>query len=242
MRRRGARRQRPRSVLQGVHILPWRLHAAVRQAGRPRLVEAFELETSTFQKGGALLETPLEVIEIPFEGTTLPGYFIKVDDSGTPRPTVIHTNGYDGTVQEMYFAHAPAANRRGYNVLLFDGPGQGRNLIRDGMTIRPDWETVVAPVVDYALTRSDVDPERIVLNGWSFGGLLAPRAAGVEHRIAALVADPGQWDMRYAVLEMLPLEPAQKEAFPDIDPALLAPMEAWLESPEADPMVRWQVV
>jgi len=208
----------------------------------PRLVEAFELETSTFQKGGALLETPLEVIEIPFEGTTLPGYFIKVDDSGTPRPTVIHTNGYDGTVQEMYFAHAPAANRRGYNVLLFDGPGQGRNLIRDGMTIRPDWETVVAPVVDYALTRSDVDPERIVLNGWSFGGLLAPRAAGVEHRIAALVADPGQWDMRYAVLEMLPLEPAQKEAFPDIDPALLAPMEAWLESPEADPMVRWQVV
>lgn len=208
----------------------------------PRLTESFELETSTFQRGAELLDTPFEVIEIPFEDTTLPGYFLSVDDTGTPRPTVIHTNGYDGTIQEMYYAHAPAAIRRGYNVLLFDGPGQGRNLIRDGLTMRPDWENVVTPVVDYALTRPDVDPDRIVLNGWSFGGFLAPRAAGVEHRLAALVADPGQWDLRYMALAMLPLEPAEQEAFPDIDPALLAPMEQWLASPEADPMVRWQLV
>jgi hypothetical protein len=53
----------------------------------------------------------------------------------------------------MVFAHAPAALCRGYNCVLFDGPGQGRCLIRDGLTIRPDWENVVRPVIDCALTR-----------------------------------------------------------------------------------------
>ena len=80
----------------------------------------------------------------------------------------------------MYFAHAPAAIRRGYNVLLFDGPGQGRNLIKDGIHIRPDWENVVRPVIDYALTRPEIDPDKIVLAGWSFGGFLAPRAAALR--------------------------------------------------------------
>jgi hypothetical protein len=53
----------------------------------------------------------------------------------TPRPTMVHVNGYDSNIQEMYFAHGPAALRRGYDCLLFDGPGQGRNLIRDGIPI-----------------------------------------------------------------------------------------------------------
>lgn len=155
---------------------------------------------------------------------------------------MVHTNGYDSNVHEMYFAHAPAAVRRGYNVLLFDGPGQGRNLIRDGVPIRPDWESVVTPVIDHVLTRPDVDAERVVLAGWSFGGFLAPRAAAFEHRIAALVADPGQWDQRDILVPTLPLSDADKERFPDIDPSRLDPLESWLMGPKADPMLRWRLL
>jgi pimeloyl-ACP methyl ester carboxylesterase len=208
----------------------------------PRLVEAFDKETNTFLKGAALSDIPIEAVEIPFEEIALPGYFVTVDDSGEPRPTIVHTNGYDSTIQEMYFAHAPAAIRRGYNILLFDGPGQGRNLIRDGIHIRPDWENVVRPVIDYALTRPEIDPDKIALAGWSFGGFLAPRAASFEHRIAALVADPGQWDEGPAILARLPLSDEQKEVFPDIDPALLEPYEEWLRSPDAPPMLHWSVI
>jgi pimeloyl-ACP methyl ester carboxylesterase len=208
----------------------------------PRLVAAFEKEVATFLKAGERFDPPIEAIEIPFETGTLPGYFIKVDDSSTPRRTVIHTNGYDANIQEMYFAHAPAAIRRGYNILLFDGPGQGRNLIRDNMPIRPDWENVVRPVIDYALTRPEIDSNKIVLAGWSFGGFLAPRAAGFEHRIAALIADPGQWDQREAIVPLLPLSPEEKVKFPDVDPALLQPMVDWLNGPEADPMLRWRLL
>ncbi len=208
----------------------------------PRLVAAYEAETATFRNGAALSDFPVEPIEIPFEGASMPGYLVMVDDSGAPRPTLISVNGYDSTIHEGYFAHAEAGIRRGYNVLLFDGPGQGRNLFIDGLHLRPDWETVVTPVVDYALTRSEIDPEKIVLSGWSLGGYLAPRAAAFEHRIAALVADPGQWDERDAVLAALDLTAEQKAAFPDVDPAIFEPMEAWLKGPDAPPMMRWSII
>jgi len=159
-----------------------------------RLIKAFDKEIEVFQKAAGLFKTPIEIIKIPFESTTLPAYFLKVDDSDNARPTIVYTNGYDSNIQEMYFAHAETALKRGYNCLLFDGPGQGRNLIQGNSYLRPDWEKVVTPVIDYALTRKEVDQTKIILAGWSFGGFLAPRAAAYEHRIAALIADPGQWD------------------------------------------------
>ena len=73
----------------------------------PRLVEAFDKETAVFHKAAAFIDPAVEVLEIPYEDTTLPAYFVKVDDSGRPRPTLVRTNGYDSNIQEMFFAHAP---------------------------------------------------------------------------------------------------------------------------------------
>jgi dienelactone hydrolase len=75
---------------------------------------------------------------------------------------------------------------------------------------RPDWETVVRAVVDFALTLPGVNRSRIALAGWSFGGYLAPRAASGEPRLAALIADPGQWDL----IEQMAAATAAKEAHP----------------------------
>ena len=50
--------------------------------------------------------------------------------------------------------------------------------------MRPDWENVVKPVVDYALSHPEIDPEKIALMG-SSRGLPGPRAATGEHRLAA---------------------------------------------------------
>jgi pimeloyl-ACP methyl ester carboxylesterase len=208
-----------------------------------RLRAAFERETRAFEKAAALLDPPVQLLEIPFEGGSMPAYLATVDDSGEPRRTIIQTNGYDSNIREMYFSHAPAAGRRGWNWLGFDGPGQGRNLIRDGLRIRPDWENVVRPALDYALELPEVDAERVVLVGWSFGGFLAPRAAAFEDRIAALVADPGQWDQRDNVVGRLPLSDEEKASFPNgVGPEKLRPMEEWLRGPDADPMLRWTLI
>src|SRR5215218_7263787 len=205
----------------------------------PRLVEAFDKETDAFQKAAALMTPSVEPVEILYEGTTLPGYFCRADDTGRPRPTLIVTNGYDSTINEVYLDSA-AALTRGYNLLLYDGPGQGRVLIKQGLVMRPDWENVVRPVVDYALTRPEVDSEKIALMGISLGGYLAPRAASSEHRLAACIADPGLWDMLEAAkarFSALPKDVLEK--FPDVDPEVLEP---FVEHIQATPTLRWAIV
>ena len=48
-----------------------------------------------------------------------------------------------------------------------------------------------------------VDPSRVVLVGRSFGGLIAPRGASGEHRLAAMIVDPGQLEMGSTVMNRL---------------------------------------
>jgi alpha-beta hydrolase superfamily lysophospholipase len=170
----------------------------------PRLVSSNARQTEIFRRGAALLGLPPETIEIPFEDTPLPGYFFRAAADGTPRATVILLGGYDGTAEELYFFNGAAALARGYNVIAFDGPGQGGALIQRGLTIRAEWEIVVAAVVDYALTRPEVDPDRIALIGLSLGAHLGPRAASTEHRLAALIADCGSYDLYASFLSRLP--------------------------------------
>lgn len=208
----------------------------------PRVAAGFARQTETFEAAVALAPQPVIPLEIPFEEHRMQGYLCLVDDSGAPRPTIVHVNGYDGTVQEMYMMHVPAALERGYNIMIFDGPGQGRMLIRDGVRIRPDWEHVVTAAIDHIIDHPEVDTDRIVLAGWSFGGYLAPRAACFEHRIAALVADPGQWDQRDN-LSALPLSPEQVASFPEgVSRSALAPLEDFLRSPEAPAALRWRLL
>lgn len=158
----------------------------------------------TFADAAVLLDTPAQRVDIPYEDTTLPGYVFFVDDSGATRPSVLFHGGFDSTLEEDYPAMAAAALRRGYNVITFDGPGQGRN-IRKGMTFRPDWEAVVTPILDYAATVPEINPENLVLIGMSMGGYLAARAAAFEPRLAACVLYPGVWDMSEPLVQMAQL-------------------------------------
>ncbi len=170
----------------------------------PRLADVSRRQTDAFRRGAALLAAPPQILQIPYEGTTLPGYFFPADDGQQRRATVILTGGYDGTAEELYFFNGAAALARGYHVLAFDGPGQGAALLQQGLVMRPDWENVVTPVVDYLLTRPDVDAARIALIGLSLGGYLAPRAASAEHRLAACIADCGSYDLFAAALDHVP--------------------------------------
>jgi len=85
--------------------------------------------------------------------------------------------------------------QRGYNALIFEGPGQGEALYTQRLFLRPDFEHVLTPVLDWLVTRPEVHPGALVLAGRSFAGYLAPRAACFDHRLAALICDPAQPDM-----------------------------------------------
>jgi len=163
----------------------------------PRILQTWQNSRECFRKAIDLLPHPVEVVEIPYENTTLPGYFLKPDSSDQPRKTLILQTGFDGTAEEIYFSQGQAAVERGYNCLIFEGPGQGGVLREHGLHFRPDWENVVSPVVNYTLTRKEVDPKCIALMGISMGGYMAPRAAAYDHRIAACVANGGVYELNY---------------------------------------------
>ena len=160
----------------------------------PRIVSVWKKSRDSFLKGAKLADHPIIPITIPFEGTTLPGYLCLVDASGAKRPLLIIQTGFDGTKEELYFETAYFAVKRGYNVLLFEGPGQGEVIRIQKLPFRPNWETVVTPVVDYIVTLKEFDEEKLALMGISFGGYLAPRAAAFEKRIKACIANGGVYD------------------------------------------------
>jgi len=117
----------------------------------PRGLQGWQSSHDCFAEAARLFDPPFEAVEIPYEGTTLPGYFFRADDSGERRPTVITMSGMDGYLEECYWSITAAGLERGYSCVAIDGPGQGGMLRQRGVPFRPDWEAVVTPVLDFAL-------------------------------------------------------------------------------------------
>jgi dienelactone hydrolase len=205
----------------------------------PRIARAYKLSVDCYRQCAALHDPLIEPIEIPYERTTLPGYFHHAAKSSTPRPTLIMHTGFDGTAEEMHVSGARAAIERGYNVIAFDGPGQYGPLHREGMVFRSDWEKAVTPVVDFALKQPSVDPKKIALMGISLGGVLAPRAAAYEKRLAALIANDGIYDFSAPFRSSVP--PEKWDAFAAALKAEQAPqVDALLASQmKTSPTSRW---
>lgn len=201
----------------------------------------WEKHRACWDRAITYFDPPVTQIEIPYEGTTLAGYFFAGGSDAARRPTIILNNGSDGPVISMWSLGGRSAVMRGWNAITFDGPGEGAALHRQGLYFRYDWEKVITPVVDYLLTRDDVDPDHIALQGISQGGYWAPRAAAFEHRLCALIADPGAMRVGDSWTAHLPqplidlLDAGEKEQFDQfivqgMDDSLRA-MMAWRMAP-----------
>jgi pimeloyl-ACP methyl ester carboxylesterase len=169
----------------------------------PKYMSNWEQGLECFHKAAALFARPIEVLEYELDGRKLNAYFIPA--VGTPKGTVLAMSGFDGTPEHLYFTCGAGLSQRGYNVLAFEGPGQRgmSHRIKD-LPFRTDYETVISRVIDLVLQRADVDPDRLGLLGYSFGGHLVLRAAAVDARIKALIADSPVMDFGKQMLDGFP--------------------------------------
>jgi pimeloyl-ACP methyl ester carboxylesterase len=163
----------------------------------PRMKERALKSRSLLKKAGELFDPPLEYFEIPFEGTVLPGYFRKAVAGTKPAKTLIMIGGGETFAEDLFFYIAPQAFDRSYNFMTVDLPGQGL-LPMYGKPFRPDMNVPMKAVVDYALSRPDVDPRQLASYGYSGGGGFVPQAAMHDPRIKAIA-------MNSAVVDAYPL-------------------------------------
>jgi pimeloyl-ACP methyl ester carboxylesterase len=173
------------------------------RVGDPRFRATWETMRSCFRRAAGLFEPPIEVVEIPYEGRMLPGYFMQAGEGAGRRPTAIVVGGGEQFSEELYFWGGAAAKERGYNALLVDMPGQGGTPF-SGMHHRHDVEVPMGAVLDYLEGRPEVDPDRIGAMGFSLGGYIVLRSVSSESRIGACAVSTPIIDWYQTLVDAMP--------------------------------------
>jgi alpha-beta hydrolase superfamily lysophospholipase len=164
----------------------------------PEKAEAYERQAKLFRdlaaddfESGVVRES-----EVPYEGGHLPAWQFPAADDRAKGTVVVH-GGFDSYGEELYPLVRHIA-RSGYETILFEGPGQGGVMRRQGIPFTTEWERPVAAVLDH------FGLEDVTLLGISLGGYLAPRAAAFLPRIRRVIAFDVCWDLFEAGLSTRP--------------------------------------
>jgi dienelactone hydrolase len=161
-----------------------------------RALESFHEAVEGFHRFALLTDRPsIEVVEVPYEGESLPAYFVHAENTDhARRPCLVFFDGLDTTKELQYLRGVPDLVRRGIACLIVDGPGTGEAIRFRGYHVRYDYEVAGSAALDYLVKRSDIDPQRIGVMGVSLGGYYAPRCAAMDSRFKACVAWGAIWD------------------------------------------------
>ena len=160
-----------------------------------KALAAFRTGVQCFHRHAKLTDVKIEIVEVPFEGASLPGYFVHAQNPRSKRaPCVVFFDGLDVTKEIQFVRGVPDLIKRGISVLVMDGPGTGEAIRFRGHYLRHDYETAGSACIDYLEKREEVDPKKIGVVAISLGGYYAPRCASMEPRFAACVAWGAIWD------------------------------------------------
>ncbi|MBN1620794.1 alpha/beta fold hydrolase [candidate division WOR-3 bacterium] len=120
----------------------------------------------------------IEKHQIPYENSFLSA--IKINPFTESKGTIVIHGGFDSFIEEFYSMMRYFADS-GYEVIGFDGPGQGATLRIHGIPITIEWEKPTGSVLDY------FNKDNVTMIGLSMGGWLCMRAAAFEKRIKRVI-------------------------------------------------------
>jgi len=167
----------------------WRTAEYACTPGHARFQETWQRSVSAFRKACPLFRPEIQVLEVPFEGKMLPGYFMRPDDSVRKRPTMFAVGGNDSSLEEILIATGFSAVRRGYNFFTFEYPGhRGAVHLYPDCVKRSDYSAPFSAAFDLLGNLPGVD-DRMALSGYSYGGYVVSQVATRESRVKALIPD-----------------------------------------------------
>ncbi len=127
--------------------------------------------------------TASEHYDIPYQDSTLSAYrFTPLQ----PKGTILLCGGFDSYIEEVIeevFSLLFFLRNAGFDVIGFEGPGQGVPLEEAHLPMTSEWEKPVKAVLDY------FQLDDVTLIGCSMGGCLAVRAAAYEPRVRRVITD-----------------------------------------------------
>ena len=217
-----AQRLAERFSSEGDADATWRLYelaAFYLGAGDPRKGRFIDAMSAAFDEAHEGLALARHTV--PYRGGELTAMRWEADPvhrelapAGTPH-TLVMMNGFDGYAEEIidFASHFPT---RPFDIITFDGPGQGHTALA-GTPLEPEWERPTDAVLDY------FGVESAAALGVSFGGYLIMRAAAHCPRITHIIA----FDMMYRLLDGLTV-PLPRPLRPIADAVVANPRPAWL--------------
>lgn len=146
-------------------------------------LDRITLKKKYYQKYLELFEAATDSVKferysIPYQDKHLRA--LRFPSNGSTKPPIVIHGGFDSFLEEWFFI-MKFFNDNGYEVIGFEGPGQGGTLLETELALDYRWERPVEVVLDY------FHLEDVVLFGLSMGGWFATRAAAYEKRIRALI-------------------------------------------------------
>lgn len=141
-----------------------------------------------------VLDIPADAYHrIPYEAAQLFAYRFTPP---SPKSTVVMFGGFDSYIEE-FLPWALFLRDAGYDVVAFEGPGQGAVLEEEHLPMTPEWQRPVAAVLDH------FHLEDVTLFGISLGGCLVVRAAAHESRVQRVVCDDIYVNLEGAIMRTL---------------------------------------
>lgn len=183
----------------------------------PQNSKTYELFKTTFYK--SIDNHNLKRYQVPYENGYLPVVTIEKPNASN---WLVFNGGFDSYLEELIrISHNYLKDLSNYNILLFEGPGQGQPMA-DGIYLTYQWEKPVGAILDF-FNLKDVS-----LMGMSLGGYLAIRAAAFEPRIKNVIA----FDTFYSMFDAL-IGKRSKDSIPEKIKILFEKVLAG-NSPESD--------
>jgi alpha-beta hydrolase superfamily lysophospholipase len=129
----------------------------------------------------------IERFEVRYDGSYLPAMRVGPACEEAKGTLVLH-GGFDSFIEELYSVMRHLSGL-GYEVIAFDGPGQGAARKKYGLAFDHEWEKPVSAILDH------FSLDDVTLIGVSMGGWLCLRAAAFEPRIKRVIASSVSFDV-----------------------------------------------